>query len=302
MPLIALKCPECGGDIQLDDAREFGFCMYCGCKVLLDRAAPAGRPPSLRNILVLAYECIASEDWASAKPKVEQALMIDIDCPDAWLMKALVCSAAGDWEGERRAAERGRSLEGRSLGVMSYEDYARRACKKVTFTLECGFTRQGAEVMLEVDGMPAILRGGLTLKLTPGRHEVVAYDKAFDGSVRERASGAIDVDSDCSYVVRSDSKGLSVKRMARRIASILILGRTDGPFVRPCAILREAAEPPSPRAPKARGSPDALEPGPPGAGGARAALRPPILRRYGSSFISAFLPRRRRPESPTLVC
>ena len=248
MPLIALKCPECGGDIQLDDAREFGFCMYCGCKVLLERAAPAGRPPNLRNILVLAYECIASEDWASAKPKVEQALMIDIDCPDAWFMKALVCSAAGDWEGERRAAERGRSLEGRSLGVMSYEDYARRACKRVTFTLECGFTRQGAEVMLEVDGMPAILRGGLTLKLTPGRHEVVAYDKAFDGSVRERASGAIDVDSDCSYVVRSDSKGLSVKRAARRIASILTFRRSRRPVRQAvCSPPRGggAAEPPS---------------------------------------------------------
>ena len=132
--------------------------------------------------------------------------------------------------------------------MMSYEDYARRACKRVTFTLECGFTRQGAEVMLEVDGMPAILRGGLTLKLTPGRHEVVAYDKAFDGSVRERASGAIDVDSDCSYVVRSDSKGLSVKRMARRTAGILVFRRNRRPVCQAvCSPPRGggAAEPPS---------------------------------------------------------
>ena len=33
MVLIALKCPHCGGDIQLDDSREFGFCLYCGTKI-----------------------------------------------------------------------------------------------------------------------------------------------------------------------------------------------------------------------------------------------------------------------------
>ena len=35
MALIALKCPCCNGDIQLDDNNGFGFCMYCGCKVAL---------------------------------------------------------------------------------------------------------------------------------------------------------------------------------------------------------------------------------------------------------------------------
>lgn len=35
MVLIALKCPSCNGDIQLDDNNEFGFCMYCGCRVVL---------------------------------------------------------------------------------------------------------------------------------------------------------------------------------------------------------------------------------------------------------------------------
>ena len=35
MAFIAAKCPECGGAIQLDDAKESGFCMYCGTKVFL---------------------------------------------------------------------------------------------------------------------------------------------------------------------------------------------------------------------------------------------------------------------------
>lgn len=35
MVLVALKCPHCGGDIQLDDAHEFGFCLYCGTKIIV---------------------------------------------------------------------------------------------------------------------------------------------------------------------------------------------------------------------------------------------------------------------------
>ena len=34
MPLVPVKCTSCGGDIQLDDTRETGFCIYCGSKVV----------------------------------------------------------------------------------------------------------------------------------------------------------------------------------------------------------------------------------------------------------------------------
>lgn len=35
MAIITLECPKCGGEIQLDDSREFGFCVYCGAKVMI---------------------------------------------------------------------------------------------------------------------------------------------------------------------------------------------------------------------------------------------------------------------------
>ena len=221
MPLIALKCPECNGDIQLDDAREFGFCMYCGCKVLLERPAPrAGRKPNLRSILVLASESIASRDWKSAKSKVEKALMADIDCPDAWYMKALIYGADGDEVGERRAEARGRSLEGRSLGVMTYEDYSKLARKKVTFTLECGYTRLGSGAVLVIDDKSHQLGSRITVKLFPGEHKIYAYDETRGGSVRSSATGKFVVKSDCDFVVRSDARGLSVRRSARWTAGI----------------------------------------------------------------------------------
>lgn len=36
MPLIALKCPQCGADLKIDSEREFMYCEYCGTKVMRD--------------------------------------------------------------------------------------------------------------------------------------------------------------------------------------------------------------------------------------------------------------------------
>jgi DNA-directed RNA polymerase subunit RPC12/RpoP len=57
MALISLKCPNCAGDIELDDSRKFGFCMYCGSKVMIAR--------DVNNISV---EMSVKDQRASLKP------------------------------------------------------------------------------------------------------------------------------------------------------------------------------------------------------------------------------------------
>ncbi len=37
MGLIKLKCPSCGADIQFDGSNDFGFCTYCGTKVMQEK-------------------------------------------------------------------------------------------------------------------------------------------------------------------------------------------------------------------------------------------------------------------------
>ncbi len=32
-----LFCPSCGASIELDENREFGFCVYCGTKIAQDK-------------------------------------------------------------------------------------------------------------------------------------------------------------------------------------------------------------------------------------------------------------------------
>ena len=38
MPFVAAKCPQCGGDLQLDNQMETGFCMHCGSKIVVQEA------------------------------------------------------------------------------------------------------------------------------------------------------------------------------------------------------------------------------------------------------------------------
>ena len=35
MSLVALKCPNCGGSLDLEDSRQFAFCQYCGTKIMI---------------------------------------------------------------------------------------------------------------------------------------------------------------------------------------------------------------------------------------------------------------------------
>ena len=35
MALVALKCPNCGGSLDLEDSREFAFCQFCGTKIMI---------------------------------------------------------------------------------------------------------------------------------------------------------------------------------------------------------------------------------------------------------------------------
>jgi DNA-directed RNA polymerase subunit RPC12/RpoP len=91
MGLIALKCPQCGGEIQLDNVREIGFCMYCGTKVVLKEA--------LRNQIVvdeshkiapwvtLGYDALRSKNYIEAERYANRIIESDLKNPDAWYIK-----------------------------------------------------------------------------------------------------------------------------------------------------------------------------------------------------------------------
>lgn len=42
MALVEIKCPECGGTLEMDDTMEKGFCMYCGSVVHISEEMKKG--------------------------------------------------------------------------------------------------------------------------------------------------------------------------------------------------------------------------------------------------------------------
>lgn len=41
MTFVAARCPQCGGELQLDNQKEAGFCMHCGTKIIVQDAIRA---------------------------------------------------------------------------------------------------------------------------------------------------------------------------------------------------------------------------------------------------------------------
>lgn len=41
MKMQVVNCPNCNGEVQFDSTREYGFCTYCGTKIIFSRDVPA---------------------------------------------------------------------------------------------------------------------------------------------------------------------------------------------------------------------------------------------------------------------
>ena len=94
MALIALKCPHCGGTVQMEDNMKSGFCIHCGSKIINEQniggSVSIDKSSDLINLLKVAKETLMMRDWEKATPLVENVMLIDPDCKDAWYMKALL--------------------------------------------------------------------------------------------------------------------------------------------------------------------------------------------------------------------
>ena len=74
MGLVKMNCPGCGQPMELDDSREFGFCSYCGNKVMVDRmivehkgSVKINNDERIQNCLAIARRAYENQDWESAQ-------------------------------------------------------------------------------------------------------------------------------------------------------------------------------------------------------------------------------------------
>lgn len=84
MGFVTLNCPSCGAEIQLDSGRDFGFCTYCGTKVVQEKIIYEHRGTvqvsgmaSEQSLLERAYLFIEQEDFNEAHSYLEKVLDIN---------------------------------------------------------------------------------------------------------------------------------------------------------------------------------------------------------------------------------
>jgi DNA-directed RNA polymerase subunit RPC12/RpoP len=95
MVLVALKCPNCGGTVQMEENMKSGFCVHCGSKIVnepnIGSSVSIDKSLDIVNHLKVAKETLIEQNWETATRLVENILLMDPDCKDAWHMKALLC-------------------------------------------------------------------------------------------------------------------------------------------------------------------------------------------------------------------
>lgn len=93
MALVALKCPNCGGDLQFEDSHDFGFCQYCGTKIMLQEAltykVEMDYTRQARNLLQNAEDYYSEGFKEKAYGYASDAMELDRTLARAWFIKAM---------------------------------------------------------------------------------------------------------------------------------------------------------------------------------------------------------------------
>ena len=84
MGFVALKCPSCGAEIELDDSRDFAFCTYCGTKLVRDKqiiehrgSVKINHDDEINNLLIRARSLVNQNRIAESEMYYNRVLLLD---------------------------------------------------------------------------------------------------------------------------------------------------------------------------------------------------------------------------------
>ena len=88
MGFVTVKCPDCGATVNLDSSREYGFCNYCGAKVMQDKVVVEHRGSVSINNSPKIEQWLKSARTSMSTGFNEQAVkyydMVLTESPDHW--------------------------------------------------------------------------------------------------------------------------------------------------------------------------------------------------------------------------
>lgn len=84
MGMVPLVCPQCGANVELDNSREFGFCSYCGTKIMQDKIVVAiDGISTAENLLERANIFLKNARFREAKEYYNKVLDTNAKCAGA---------------------------------------------------------------------------------------------------------------------------------------------------------------------------------------------------------------------------
>lgn len=98
MSLVTLKCPNCTGKLEFEDSREFGFCQYCGYKVMIQQEInntinnynnttifTDDKAEQNKKIMAAAEKALSERNYESAEELAKSVLERDVTFANAYL-------------------------------------------------------------------------------------------------------------------------------------------------------------------------------------------------------------------------
>ena len=105
MGMVALKCPNCGADISINESKDFGFCEYCGTKVMQEKIVVEHRideSGKYDNLIKLADHAYSGKNYGEADDYYTKAMEIKQEAGTVIFRKA-ICAGYLSNCGERNS-------------------------------------------------------------------------------------------------------------------------------------------------------------------------------------------------------
>jgi len=204
MALVALKCPNCGGTVQMEENLKQGFCVHCGSRILNEQSISGtvsiDKKSDIINHLKIAKEALKMHDWENASKHIENIFLMDPDCKDAWFMKSLLHY--------RDATGKSYIDKAKSSGMKNYEIFSEEDIRKywgecnlyVTVRKSAGVITLGLAVIMiivdERESRPVLLNDTVIFGVNQGKHDL---------TIRV-GSGSVNLTDKLTFIAKKDHK------------------------------------------------------------------------------------------------
>lgn len=94
MAVTAIRCPHCGGDVEMDPSLTRGRCPYCDSELYNGDAEEYSdrRSAELVAKLKMAKMAYASNEPTKCSVYIDEAMVTEPESSDAWFLKAALCT------------------------------------------------------------------------------------------------------------------------------------------------------------------------------------------------------------------